>query len=64
MRMYLTSTVVENTRAHSPQLPLMTLTIVTTIGSYYGIGAKDSTFAKPGNQKYVETAYFVSYHPV
>ncbi|KAI4927831.1 hypothetical protein J4E85_006343 [Alternaria conjuncta] len=39
-------------------LPLMTLTIVTTIGSYYGIGAKDSTFAKPGNQKYVETAYF------
>ncbi|KAI5371997.1 hypothetical protein J4E82_009299 [Alternaria postmessia] len=39
-------------------LPLMTLTIVTTIGSYYGIGAKDSTFARPGNQKYVETAYF------
>lgn len=37
----------------------MTLTIVTTIGSYMGIGAKDSTFARPGNQKYVETAYFV-----
>ncbi|PSN73325.1 hypothetical protein BS50DRAFT_653796 [Corynespora cassiicola Philippines] len=39
-------------------LPMMTLTIVTTIGSYYGIGAKDSTFARPGNQKYIETAYF------
>ncbi|KNG49338.1 hypothetical protein DDE82_008422 [Stemphylium lycopersici] len=39
-------------------LPLLTLTIVTTIGSYYGIGAKDATFALPGNQKYVETAYF------
>ncbi|KAF2792979.1 hypothetical protein K505DRAFT_306634 [Melanomma pulvis-pyrius CBS 109.77] len=39
-------------------LPLLVLTIVTTIGSYYGIGAKDSTFKLPGNQKYVETAYF------
>ncbi|KAH9880280.1 hypothetical protein IAQ61_000569 [Plenodomus lingam] len=39
-------------------LPLLTLTIVTTIGSYYGIGAKDSTFALPGNKKYIETAYF------
>ncbi|KAH9870913.1 hypothetical protein J1614_006485 [Plenodomus biglobosus] len=39
-------------------LPLLTLTISTTIGSYEGIGAKDSTFARPGNQKYVERAYF------
>ncbi|KAF2846667.1 hypothetical protein T440DRAFT_541093 [Plenodomus tracheiphilus IPT5] len=39
-------------------LPLLTLTIVTTIGSYYGIGAKDATFAIPGNQKYMEKAYF------
>jgi hypothetical protein len=46
----------------SPQLPLATLTVVTTIGSYNGIGAKDSTFARPGNKKYIETAYFVRLH--
>ena len=57
VRMHL-SRISRNPTAHSSQLPLMTLTIVTTIGSYYGIGAKDSTFARPGNQKYVETAYF------
>ncbi|KAL1799703.1 hypothetical protein ACET3X_000045 [Alternaria dauci] len=34
-------------------VPLLTLTIVTTIGSYYGIGSKDITFARPGNQKYI-----------
>ncbi|KAF2651340.1 hypothetical protein K491DRAFT_607097 [Lophiostoma macrostomum CBS 122681] len=39
-------------------LPVLTLTIVTTIGSYNGIGAKDSTFARPGNEKYIESAYF------
>jgi hypothetical protein len=47
-------------RADRSQVPLLILSIITTIGSYYGIGAKDSTFARPGNQKYVETAYFVS----
>ncbi|KAF2635850.1 hypothetical protein P280DRAFT_553421 [Massarina eburnea CBS 473.64] len=39
-------------------LPLLTLTIVTAIGSYYGIGARDSTFARPDNTKYIETAYY------
>ncbi|KAF1955477.1 hypothetical protein CC80DRAFT_549159 [Byssothecium circinans] len=39
-------------------VPLLTLTIVTAIGSYYGIGAKDRTLARPGNEKYVETAYY------
>lgn len=61
MRKFTLYTVIRGPSAHGTQLPLLTLTIVTTIGSYYGIGAKDATFALPGNQKYVETAYFVSY---
>ncbi|KAF7443893.1 hypothetical protein PtrM4_147040 [Pyrenophora tritici-repentis] len=40
-------------------IPLLTLTIVTALGSYHGIGAKDSTLARPNNESYVELAYFV-----
>ncbi|KAK1911692.1 hypothetical protein CFE70_010025 [Pyrenophora teres f. teres 0-1] len=40
-------------------IPLLTLTIVTALGSYHGIGAKDSTLAHPNNERYVELAYFV-----
>ncbi|KAA8615528.1 hypothetical protein PtrV1_10924 [Pyrenophora tritici-repentis] len=39
-------------------IPLLTLTIVTALGSYHGIGAKDSTLARPNNESYVELAYF------
>ncbi|KAF1947727.1 hypothetical protein EJ02DRAFT_449209 [Clathrospora elynae] len=39
-------------------LPMLVLSVVTVIGSCHGIGAKDSTLARPGNQRYVESAYF------
>ncbi|KAL1591514.1 hypothetical protein SLS60_011906 [Paraconiothyrium brasiliense] len=38
----------------------MAMTISCAAGSFHGIGSKDSVFKLPGNEKYVEEAYFVS----
>lgn len=39
-------------------LPVLVLTISTAIGAWKGLGILDSTFALPGNQKFVETGFF------